>query len=684
MNVAEFAERVLFGTTLGDKLAPAACVNDFTPRSPVNVDSLPSPGRDISIRMHHGPGAAQAPADADLEKEEARGRLLHFLANHELLATELMALVLLKFPDAPDAFRRGVFVTLQEEQEHTRLYLERMQECGIPFGSQPLSGHFWRVVEPMRTPMDFVSRLSLTFEQANLDYSLHYARVFSQIDDKKTAAVLNKIYKDEISHVRHGLNWFRQWKAPQQSDWDAYQTQLQYPMSPQRAKGSNCVFNRAGREEVGLDTQFIDAVEVFRQSRGRPPNVYWFDAAAEVELASSSVSGNQTKLMQQLNTDLEYLPMWLAQQDDVVLVQEQPTQCFQRNILQASKHLPEFVTREAASKLRDRQLGRLQPWAWTPGAAALASELFENNEARDSAWNTSQRDLFRKSWTTNHLRTWLAEANRPSTFFDSTCVGLAVRSISELRQALIQFSEHGFDHAIAKADIATAGRGQRRLSHSGLQHDDQAWLEARSQQIVVEPKLDRVLDLSFQWHLDPATNHCKFLGWTRQIITAGRRYAGTYLREPFSSCDADLRRFVLQDGMALLHLVRDWLSSRIVPELLSRRFRGYFGVDTLIARDQDGDFRLKPIVELNPRTTMGHIALQLESRVSPSTRGIFRILTNSEWNKIKPKIAAQPMSVTKDGRWKDGALVLSHPDENSRLIPAVLVGSAIGHSGAVL
>ena len=55
------------------------------------------------------------------------GRLLHFFANHELLATELMALVLLKFPDAPAAFRKGVLETLKDEQEHTRLYIERMK-----------------------------------------------------------------------------------------------------------------------------------------------------------------------------------------------------------------------------------------------------------------------------------------------------------------------------------------------------------------------------------------------------------------------------------------------------------------------------------------------------------------------------------------------------------------------------
>ena len=83
-----------------------------------------------------------------LENEYARGQLLHFLANHELLATELMALVLLKFPEAPRAFRQGILVTLQEEQEHTRMYMRRMKECGVELGSHPLK---WSVLASRRT-----------------------------------------------------------------------------------------------------------------------------------------------------------------------------------------------------------------------------------------------------------------------------------------------------------------------------------------------------------------------------------------------------------------------------------------------------------------------------------------------------------------------------------------------------
>ncbi|MEM7196545.1 MAG: DUF455 family protein, partial [Pseudomonadota bacterium] len=91
---------------------------------------------------------------AQLGDDKDRGRLLHFFANHELLAAELMALVLLKFPEAPADFRMGVARTLQEEQMHTRLYMKRLRECGVPFGSEPVNGFFWNSVSTMQTPAD--------------------------------------------------------------------------------------------------------------------------------------------------------------------------------------------------------------------------------------------------------------------------------------------------------------------------------------------------------------------------------------------------------------------------------------------------------------------------------------------------------------------------------------------------
>src|SRR5579872_432591 len=158
MELRDFAERVLFATTLEEKLQSPADVTDDSPGLPLITPS--APGRPAELRFKaQGSGKADFPGVHRLEREEERGRLLHFFANHELLATELMALALLRFPDAPAAFRRGLYQTLKDEQAHTRLYIERMRECGIHFGELAVSGYFWRVVSNMESPLDYVTRL---------------------------------------------------------------------------------------------------------------------------------------------------------------------------------------------------------------------------------------------------------------------------------------------------------------------------------------------------------------------------------------------------------------------------------------------------------------------------------------------------------------------------------------------
>jgi len=321
MELREFAERVLFATSLEEKLQSPDVITDEQPGSAIVTPD--APGRSCEL-IFKPTGAARGefPGTRHLEQAEERGRLLHFFANHELLATELMALVLLKFPDAPTAFRKGVYETLKDEQEHTRLYMERMKSCGIEFGAIPVSGYFWRAVSGMESPMDYVAGLSLTFEQANLDFARHFSTCFGEVGDAESAKLLQKIYRDEIGHVAYGLKWFRRWKNPSESDWEAFCRQLKFPLSPARAKGFS--INVEGRRAAGLPQDFIENLNVFSQSKGRTPTVFVFNPLAEARIAGGK-GFSPTKHQAQLVRDLTSLPQFLCRQDDIALVKRKPS-----------------------------------------------------------------------------------------------------------------------------------------------------------------------------------------------------------------------------------------------------------------------------------------------------------------------------------------------------------------------
>ena len=104
MDLHAWATQLLYGDSLACKLEIPATLVDGAPGA---VGSVPDfPGRPAVLRPREG--RAVFPGEREVEGEAARGRLLHFFANHELLAIELFALALLRFPAAPRAFRRGL------------------------------------------------------------------------------------------------------------------------------------------------------------------------------------------------------------------------------------------------------------------------------------------------------------------------------------------------------------------------------------------------------------------------------------------------------------------------------------------------------------------------------------------------------------------------------------------------
>jgi uncharacterized ferritin-like protein (DUF455 family) len=365
------AERVLFAETLEEKLAlaPKLAGDDQPGKAIITPES---PGRPPELRIHAKGVRVEFPGIHRLDDDRERGVMLHFLANHELLAAELMALVLLKFPDAPMEYRAGVYEAMREEQMHARMYVRRMKECGIAFGELPVNDYFWRIVAPMETPMDFVTRLNLTFEQANLDFSKHYAGLFREAGDAATAAVLEKIYQDEIGHVGHGVKWFRRWKERGCTDWEAFHRSLVFPLTPARAKGV-APFNAEGRRLAGLDEDFIRHLEVCEQSRGRTPVVHWFNPNAEGHAMSPRHQPDKTAVA--LEEDLEMLVAGWCRKDDVAVLRRPPSRGHLAALKAAGFELPEIAT---VAELRGRKLGGLRPWAWSPDASALFKELADD------------------------------------------------------------------------------------------------------------------------------------------------------------------------------------------------------------------------------------------------------------------------------------------------------------------
>ena len=145
MEIRLFAERILFGTSWDDKLLALERYEDEAPGAGISTPTAPGRPEGLELGQRLGRPKLNFRDVRNFHSEKERGLVLHFFANHELLALELMALALLKFPDAPEKFRRGLVQTLKDEQEHVRLYQKRMAEVGVEFGEIPV--FVWKMIQ---------------------------------------------------------------------------------------------------------------------------------------------------------------------------------------------------------------------------------------------------------------------------------------------------------------------------------------------------------------------------------------------------------------------------------------------------------------------------------------------------------------------------------------------------------
>ena len=240
-----------------EKLLPPGILTDFEPGTELFWDE---PTRPTGMNFSRHSREDKLPTFQFHNTKQNRAVCLHRFGGHELLAVEIMAYALLAFPDAPRGFRKGVANTLKEEQEHVRLYMDHMKLLGIEFGDLPLYRHFWKQVPFLKSPLQYLSVMALTFEMANLDFAPLYRDSFKRHGDDVSAQLMERIIQDEISHVSFGMHWFNKLKPEdEKSDFELYTASLPPTLHPKRSKGF--VFQEENRIKARVSGDWITALK---------------------------------------------------------------------------------------------------------------------------------------------------------------------------------------------------------------------------------------------------------------------------------------------------------------------------------------------------------------------------------------------------------------------------------------
>ncbi|HZG07686.1 MAG TPA: ferritin-like domain-containing protein [Allosphingosinicella sp.] len=192
--------------------------------------------------------------------ERGRIAMLHALAHIEFGAIDLAFDIVGRFGAGfPPAFSDDWIGVGADEAIHFVLLDRRLKAMGSGYGAMPAHDGLWEAAEA--TAHDPLARLAvvpMVLEARGLDVTPATVARFEAAGDVRSAAILARIYRDEIRHVRAGTRWFEsacnargietvaEWKR-------LVRTHFRGAIKPP--------FNDSARGEAGLSREFYGGVD---------------------------------------------------------------------------------------------------------------------------------------------------------------------------------------------------------------------------------------------------------------------------------------------------------------------------------------------------------------------------------------------------------------------------------------
>ncbi len=135
--------------------------------------------------------------------------LLHSLAHIEFNAINLALDAVYRFRQMPHDYYTDWLKVACDEAIHFTMVRERLQSLDADYGDMAAHAGLWQMA--LRTDHDVLVRMALVprlLEARGLDVAPPMIKKLTDQKDHESAAILQRIYTDEITHVEVGNRWF--------------------------------------------------------------------------------------------------------------------------------------------------------------------------------------------------------------------------------------------------------------------------------------------------------------------------------------------------------------------------------------------------------------------------------------------------------------------------------------------
>lgn len=630
VTLRQFCSGILGSGDLPSKLSPPVQMDGrpLDDSDPGHALYIAHPVRDPSIAM--ASGLPNLPRVGALKDPNARITCLARFAHHELMAVELFAWALLRWPDLPRELRREFTRTLADEQRHCQMYIDRLTALGGTFFNPPYSNYFWKHVPAIsRSPHGanaFLAAMGLTLEQANLDFTLLYSEAFREAGDSESADILMKVHADEIKHVAMAAHWIKVLGPPGTDIIEAYSEAVPFPLSAARAKARQ--FDVTSRRRAGLGEPFIEYVRDAQSNQ---------NTRGSGQAQQSTLAGSPRNPLLYPNLGGEELP---GKGGVVMTPATIPTLRLWRLLFGKQAHFLPALTGSGAS---DISSALNEPW-WPEGLGNCAKNTafpWLEQYTGIVPWISTARLHIHPSLDNRKISSAPAgavarvhdkafahhvavdEGLLPDVMQDLFLVldpdlllepDSAIRQMEKKVKSWPSTLGHNFT---LKPRLGTSGRGRvpgvdGRVDSSAVRGALKRL--AKRGGAILEPWFKRGTDLSAQMHISEA-GEVTLLGTLEQIVAPSGVYIGH--RAEF---DNRGRVYCGNDHDETLRETSVIAANRAFGE----GFFGACGIDAFTALvpgpDDSETYVLRPLVEFNARYTMGTIAIGILRRALDAIR----------------------------------------------------------------
>ena len=191
--------------------------------------------------------------------QHGRIALIHALAHIEFVAIDLAFDLIGRFgAQFPRGFTDDWMKVGADEAMHFALLDRRLKQLGSHYGAMPAHDGLWEAARA--TAGDAAARLAvvpMVLEARGLDVTPATIARFGAAGDMPTAAILGRIFRDEIVHVAAGTRWFESLCAARRID-----SRVEWRSLLGRYFGGTVKppFNDSARETAGLTRDYYESL----------------------------------------------------------------------------------------------------------------------------------------------------------------------------------------------------------------------------------------------------------------------------------------------------------------------------------------------------------------------------------------------------------------------------------------